>query len=376
MIRIVHVIPDLDAGGAETMLAKLVGSMDRHRFSNAVISLTDRGQLGEEIEAVGVPVYALCMKRGRPDVFAIPRLIRLLRQLRPTIVQSWLYHADLLSTLVVKLCGSPRLIWNLRCSNMDLEQYTPLTSLVQRVLAWQSAMPAAVVVNSEAGKLQHERLGYHPRRWEYIPNGFDTQRFLPDSKRRASRRNEWQLSDAAVLIALIARVDPMKDHATFLEAAQYVVKARRHARFVLVGKDTETLASLMSEKGLKDAILVLGYQSDVASLLPAIDVVCLSSAFGEGFPNVLGEAMACAIPCVSTEVGDARRIIGDTGIIVPVRDSKALADAIIDLIDRGADGRALLGQAARVRIEKRYSLSTITDMYMALYSELSAAAEG
>ncbi|HKY71386.1 MAG TPA: glycosyltransferase, partial [Nitrospira sp.] len=126
----------------------------------------------------------------------------------------------------------------------------------------------------------------------------------------------------------------MKDHATFLEAAQSVVRARPLARFVLVGKDTETLAPLASEKGLKDAILLLGYQSDVASLLPAMDIVCLSSAFGEGFPNVLGEAMACAIPCVSTDVGDARNILGDTGIVVPARDPKVLAEAIIDLIDR------------------------------------------
>jgi glycosyltransferase involved in cell wall biosynthesis len=272
----------------------------------------------------------------------------------------------------VKWAGSPTLVWNVRCSNMDLEHYSLLTKLVVRVLAWRSAIPAAVVVNSEGGRSQHERLGYHPRRWAYIPNGFDMERFAPNSDRRAARRIEWQVSDDAVLIGLIARVDPMKDHATFLEAAQFVVRARPLARFVLVGKDTETLASLAFEKGLKDNVLLLGHQSDVASLLPAMDIVCLSSAFGEGFPNVLGEAMACAIPCISTDVGDARNIIDDTGIVVAVRDPKALAAAIIDLIDRGPGRRTALGIAARERIEKKYSLQKIVEQYITLYTQLGS----
>ena len=372
MIRIAHVISDLDTGGAEMMLTKLIEGLDRNRFSNTVISLTTRGQLSQRIEALGTRVYTLGMKRGQPDIRALPHLVKLLRAFKPAVVQSWLYHADLLCTFAVIWAGSPTLVWNVRCSNMDLKQYSLVTRLVVRVLAWRSAIPAAVVVNSEAGRSQHERLGYHPRRWAYIPNGFDTQRFAPNSDRRAARRIEWKVPNDAVLIALIARVDPMKDHATFLEAARFVVRARPLARFVLVGKDTETLASLAVEKGLKDAMLLLGYQADAASLLPAMDIVCLSSAFGEGFPNVLGEAMACAIPCVSTDVGDARNIVGDTGIVVPVREPKALAEAIIDLIDRGPGRRTALGMAARERIEKKYSLQKIVEQYTMLYSQLAS----
>jgi glycosyltransferase involved in cell wall biosynthesis len=373
MIRIVHVISDLDAGGAEVMLAKLVGAMDRNRFSNTVISLTDRGQLGEQIEGLGVPVYTLDMKRGRPDISALPQLIRLLRQLKPTIVQSWLYHADVLSTLAVKFSGLPVLVWNVRCSDMDLAQYSLLTRLVQRVLAWWSRTPAAVIVNSEAGKLQHERLGYHPRRWDVIPNGFDTQRFRPDSIARLSLRREWHVKDETVVIALIARVDPMKDHATFLDAARQVANTRRDVCFLFVGKGTEALVPAVAEIGLTSQVRLLGYRNDVERLLPGVDVLCLSSAFGEGFPNVLGEAMACGIPCVSTDVGDAHSIIGDTGLVVPVRDPAALAHAIIDLIDRGPAARAILGHAARERIGKMYSLPKIVERYMALYSDLSSA---
>ena len=372
MIRIAHVISDLDTGGAEVMLAKLVGAMDRGRFFNTVISLTDRGQLGEQIESSGVVVHTLGMKRGRPDISALPRLVRLFKTLNPTIVQSWLYHADLLSTLGVKFSGSPILAWNVRCSDMDFKCYPPLTRWVQRVLAQCSATPAAVIVNSEAGKQQHEQLGYRPRRWDVIPNGFDTERFHPDTSLRLSLRREWNDPEDAVVVALVARVDPMKDHAAFLEAAQEVSKTRQNVRFLLIGKDTQTLAPAIAAKGLTGQVRLLGYRSDVECLLPGVDVLCLSSAFGEGFPNVLGEAMACGIPCVSTDVGDARSIVVDTGLIVPARDPAALAQAIIDLIDRGPAAREHLGRAARARIESEYSLPRIVDRYSTLYSDLNS----
>ncbi|HKQ34980.1 MAG TPA: GT4 family glycosyltransferase PelF [Nitrospiraceae bacterium] len=365
-----HLITDLETGGAEIMLAKLVGAMDCARFSNTVISLTDRGQLGEQIESSGVVVHTLGMKRGRPDISALPRLIRLFKSLNPTIVQSWLYHADFLSTLAVRFAGSPILVWNVRCSEMDLTRYPPLTRWVQRVLAQWSATPAAVIVNSEAGKQLHEQIGYQPRRWDVIPNGFDTQRFHPDSSVRVPLRKEWDVPDDAVIVALVARVDPMKDHSTFLDAAQEVSKARQNAHFFLVGKDTQTLAPAVSVRGLTDRVRLLGYRSDIERLLPGVDVLCLSSV-GEGFPNVLGEAMACGIPCVSTDVGDARSIIADTGVVVPVRDPASLAHAIIGMIDRGLAARERLGRAARARIEGEYSLSKIVDRYTALYSDLS-----
>ena len=275
MIRIVHVISDLDTGGAEVMLAKLVGAMDRDRFSNTVISLTDRGQLGDLIESSGVAVHTLGMKRGRPDIFALPRLIRLFKTFHPTIVQSWLYHADLLSTLALKFYGSPILAWNVRCSDMDLKRYPPLTRAVQRVLAWWSVTPAAVVVNSEAGKWQHEWVGYRPRRWQVIPNGFDTQEFRPDSSVRLSLRKEWQIPEDAVIVALVARVDPMKDHATFLSAAQQVAESRKNVYFLLVGKDTQTLAPVLDVKGLTDQVRVLGYRSDIERCGRAVPQFCV-----------------------------------------------------------------------------------------------------
>ncbi len=373
MIHILHVITGLDTGGAEVMLAKLVAGMDRTRFANSVVSLTDRGQLGESIQSSGVPVHCLNMRRGWPDPRALPRLVQLLKTLNPSLVQSWLYHADLLSLIAAWIAGPIPLVWNLRCSDMDLEHYPYQTRLVQRVLSLRSHVPVAVVANSLAGQQYHQRFGYRSRRWEVISNGFDTDRFRPDRSIGPKLREELGLPEDTVLLALVARVDPMKDHAMFLAAARQVATARANAHFVLAGKGTETLIPRVAELGLSGRVHFLGPHRHIDRLIPGIDIVCLSSAFGEGFPNVLGEAMAAGVPCVATDVGDVRAIIAHTGVVVPPRNPQAFAMAMIDLIDRGPKVRYELGQAARVWIEAEYSLSRIITRYETLYENLLPA---
>ena len=376
MIRILHVITDLDTGGAEVMLAKLVAGMDRARFTNSVVSLTDRGKLGESIQSSGVPVHCLNMRRGWPDPRALVRMVRLLKDFQPTLVQSWLYHADLLSMIAAWIAGPVPLVWNLRCSDMDLEHYPCQTRLVQRVLSFCSHVPVAVVVNSLAGQQHHQRRGYRPRRWEVIPNGFDTDLFRPDRSMGPKLREELGLTEDTVLLALVARVDPMKDHATFLAAAREVATAKAHAHFVLAGKNTETLVPRVAELGLSGRVHFLGPHRHIDRLIPGVDIVCLTSAFGEGFPNILGEAMAAGVPCITTDVGDARMIVAHTGAVVPPRDSQSLAAAMIDLIDRGPKARYELGQVARARVENEYSLGHITTRYETLYENLLSGEAG
>ena len=371
MIRILHVITGLETGGAEAMLAKLVAGMDRTRFTNSVVSLTDRGELGASIESSGVPVHCLNMPRGWPDLRGVPRLVRLIKTFQPTMVQSWLYHADLLSLIAAWIAGPVPLVWNLRCSNMDLEEYPYQTRLVQRVLSLCSHMPAAVVANSLAGQKYHHRLGYRPRRWEVISNGFDTNRFQPDHSVGPKLRKELGVPEDTVLLALIARVDPMKDHAMFLAAAGQVAAARANVHFVLVGKGTETLIPRVAELGLSGRVHFLGLHRHIDRLIPGIDILCLSSAFGEGFPNVLGEAMAAGVPCVATDVGDIRLIIGNAGVVVPPRDPQAYAMTLIDLIDRGSSVRHALGQEARAWIQAEYSLARVITRYETLYQSFS-----
>ena len=374
MIHVVHVISDLDTGGAEVMLARLVRGMDRTRFANQVVSLTTDGELGKELKAAGIPVESLGMRRARADVGGLFRLIRLLREARPALVQSWLYHADLLAVLASRVTGNPPLVWNLRCSDMDLSHYPGQTRWVLRALALCSRIPAAVVVNSEAGQALHERAGYRPRRWAVIPNGVDVEQFRPDAAARQRLRSELDLPADAIVVTMVARVDPMKDHDTFLEAAGRVARARADAYFMLIGKDTPALFLKAAGQGLTGRMKLLGLRTDVDRLLPGADLACLSSAFGEGFPTVLAEAMACGVPCVTTDVGDARAIVGETGLVVPRHEPAALAGAMQDLINRGPAGRAILGQAARARIEKSYALPRIIEQYQSLYGDLCGRA--
>ncbi len=352
-------------------LTRLVSGMDPARFQNTVVSLTDRGQLGDRIESCGASLYCLGMRRGRPDIRSLPVLIRWLKAHKPTIVQSWLYHADLISLLTARCVKSSRLLWNIRCSDMELKHYPIQTRCVRRILSWCSGMPDAVVVNSETGKWLHEGVGYRPRRWAYIPNGFDTNQYRPDSIAGKKLRQELNLAPEAKLVALVARYDPMKDHATFLAAAKMIVTLRPDVHFLLAGKNTPLLTNQVAEAGLVDRVHLLGLRHDVEHLLAGVHVTCLSSAFGEGFSNVLGESMACGVPCVATDVGDAKAIIGQTGLVVPPRDPAALASAVVSLIDRPSAEREALGLAARARIESRYSLSSAIKSYQSLYEEVS-----
>ncbi len=370
MIRIVHVITGLDNGGAEAMLAKLVNGMHRSRYGNFVISLTDRGQLGDAIESTGVPVHCLGMRRRRLNLSSFAKLVRLLRTVKPTFVQSWLYHADFLSVLAAPFAGSPPVLWNVRCSDMNMRKYSFQTQLILRALVLFSRIPMAILVNSQSGRDIHHHMGYKARRWEVIPNGFDLERFCPSLLLRQKVRTELLLSDDRILIGMLARVDPMKDYGTFFVAASQVLALRTNVNFLCIGKDTDSLAPLTEEYGLKGKMHLLGFEKEVERLLPALDIFCLSSAFGEGFPNVLGEAMSCEVPCVSTDVGDARAVLDKTGLVVPPRDPGSLAKAIIQLIDIGGEGRKTLGRSARERIQSEYALPNIIKKYESFYDSL------
>jgi glycosyltransferase involved in cell wall biosynthesis len=373
-IRVVHLITDLDVGGAELLLSRLVVAADRQRFRMRVISMMSPGAVGTEIAAQGIEVQTLGIRRAFPDPRGLLRLVALLRREPTDLLQSWLYHADLLGVLAAKLARVPRLAWNVRCSDMDMSRYSPLSFALPRLLARLSRVPDAVLVNSAAGKAVHERLGYKPRRWELIPNGIDVERFRPDPEARARLRAELDLASGAFVICLPARFDPMKDHTTFLAAAARFARACSAARFLLVGRgcdaDNARLRALVERSGCADRILLLGERRDMPRVLAAADVVSLSSSFGEGFPSVLGEAMACGTPVVSTNVGDAAAIIGDTGRIVPVRDSVAMAAEWCRLSELGAEARVGMGLSERKRIEESYTFPKVVGRYENLYEDL------
>lgn len=360
-MKILHIITGLERGGAETMLTRLAPRLD---CPNIVVSLTSEGSLGPELQAAGVPVLALGLRRGRPSPAAIFRLRNIVKRERPTLLQTWLYHADLLGLLTSFFLHDVPVVWNLRCSDLDVSKYSFGTRAVRWLSARASSLPAAIVVNSEAGRSSHAALGYRPKRWELIPNGFDTARFQPDAAARACFRRELRIGDNEPLIGMIARVDPMKDYDNFFAAAERIGAARPEAKFLVAGRGTETLAV---PPGLLDRVFLLGERGDIPKLLTALDVMILSSAFGEGFPNILAEAMACGVPCISTDVGDAAVIVGDTGRIVPPRDGVALSDAALAVLAC----RSGLAEKARRRIVDHFFIDAIAERYRSLYADLT-----
>jgi glycosyltransferase involved in cell wall biosynthesis len=377
-VRIMHLITDLDVGGAEMMLSRLVAASNRDRFQMEVVSLIDPGPAREFINVQGVAIESLGMKRSIADPRGLARLVMLLRSRQVDILQTWLYHADFLGTIATYLAPVPRLLWNIRCSNMDPRHYSWQSAILLRLLARLSARPDVVLANSSAGKLFHERVGYNPPRWEIVPNGVDIEEFRPDPSLRSRLRNALHVPRASFVICLPARVDPMKDHATFLEAAARFAREHRDALFVLVGRGADhrnpILHSHIERSGCADRIVLLGERRDMAEILAGVDVVTLSSQFGEGFPNVLAEAMACGIPVVSTDVGDSAQIVGGTGLVVPIRNPDAIAKAWGHYYNLDAESRASIGRAARRRIADHYALPNVVAQYEALYEELVSRA--
>lgn len=359
------------------MLLKLLGGLDPQRFASTVVSMTEPGPLAEPIAKLGIPVHTLGLNRGIPDPLALPKLFRLTRQFRPAILQGWMYHADVLGYFAARAARVPKLVWNIRCSDLDFPTTSRSLRAVFATHGFLSRFTDVTIANSAAGMTFHRGHGHAPRRWELIQNGFDVARFRPDPEQRARGRAELGLSDRQIAIGMVARFDRYKDHATFIAAAKLLRERDPSAVFVLAGKgmtaDNEQIAGPLRAANLTRQTRLLGEHPDPSRLLPCFDIATLCS-FTEGFPNAVGEAMSCELPCVATDVGDSALLLGDAGRVVPPGNPQAVADTWRDLIGLGPEGRQRLGAAARARVQERFSLQAIVGAYDGLYSELGADA--
>lgn len=368
-MRVAHLITGLDVGGAERALCRIVPRLNR-RFDSHVISMLGGGPLADELARAGVPTTSLDMQPGRPSVSALWTCTREVRRLRPDVLQTWMYHADLLGLVSGTAAGVPRIVWNVRASDMDLAPYGRWSSLTRRLCVSMSRFPAAVVVNSEAGREAHRRLGYRAREWVLIPNGIDPEEFQPRVEARTAVRAELGCRDTTVVIALVARFDPVKGHDTFLRAASQLTRTHSDVRFLLIGDgatpDNPPFASLLARDAPETPVTCLGRRTDVSRLLTGVDIANCSSV-SEGFPNVVVESMACGVPCVVADVGDAATIVGTTGVVVPAAAPDCLAGAWRHVIGLGPTGRHALGQAARARVLERFTLEKVVREYEMLY---------
>ena len=374
-VSLVFVITGLGTGGAETMLLKLLEQLDRGRFEAHVISLTTLGDIGPRIQALGIGVEALGMHPLQPSPWRFMWLVRRLKALQPDVVQTWMYHADLIGGLAARWAGVRRVVWGIRNTNLDPDKTKWTTRAVVRLCSRLSGhLPMKIVSCSDVAARVHGQRGYDAGKMLVIPNGFDLSRFVPDARCRPQVRAELGLAPGVPLVGMVARCDPMKNHMGFIQAAAAVRQQLPAAHFVMIGGGVDvgnaSLSAAISAADLGGAVHLLGLRHDIPRLMAALDVLALPS-HGEAFPNVLGEAMACGVPCVTTDVGDAAYIVGTSGHVVPVGDMAALADKIVQLLRLGP---ALLEQRridARVRIGELFDIRRVVRQYEDLYAALA-----
>ena len=363
------------------MLSKLLSAMDRNNFTCEVVSLTGRGEVADKIEQSGIPVTTLGMRAGLPDPRGILRLARHLKSRKADVVQTWMYHADLIGGIAGRLAGRLPLAWNIRHSDFKPGEFRRTTLLTVSACARLSrSLPTRIICCAEAARTTHIAFGYDASKMIVIPNGFDLSAFHADTTAYQSVRRELNLPETVRLIGLAGRFHPQKDHPGFIRAAGLLVRrfseVSNAPHFVLCGGDVTpqnaTLQSAIAETGVPEQFHLLGRRDDIPRLMAGFDVYCSSSSNGEGFPNVVGEAMACGVPCVVTDVGDSAVVVGETGLVVPPEQPDTLAEALYRLLSEAGLERVRRTQAARKRVEENFALPLIARRYENLYREMGA----
>ncbi len=373
--RIMHVISGLSVGGTERALYNLLAGGLSSRFEHQVVSLSGQGVFGPEIRRLGVQVESLALRRSFDSCGALSGLARIAARFEPDLIQGWMYHGNLFAALL--RCLAQRravLAWNLRQCLPDLELEKPVTRLVIRANKQLSRRPELMLFNSSVAMNDHAAFGFSVARAAIIPNGFAVRHWYAEPAAGQSTREALGIPATALVIGHVARLHTVKDHPSFLRAAVRIAREHDSLHVLLSGTgvvaDNPALAGLVP-KELRPRFHFLGERDDVVDLMRAMDVFCLSSV-REAFPNVLGEAMATGVPCVTTDVGDSANLVGDTGIIVPARDEAALMRGLLRLVSKPIEERRALGVAARARVEANYSLDAVVQQYVVTYEDLLA----
>jgi glycosyltransferase involved in cell wall biosynthesis len=343
-----------------------------------VLCLAGSGPLEPSIAALGVSVTNLDMSAGLGAFLKYGRLQAAITKSKPDIIQTWMYHANLMGGLTKLWHSRTPLIWGLRQSNLDRARSKKRTILVAHAGAWLShRFPECIVCVSDSVRDVHAAMGYDAAKLMVIPNGFDSDEFRPDMAARAGVRGELGINENTPLVGLVARFDPQKDHGTFFEASKVVCERHPDTVFVLCGemidRTNEALIGMIRRAGHEENFHLLGRRDDIARITAALDVAVSSSAFGEGFSNALGEALSCGVPVVATDVGESRSILGNAGLVVPPENAPALGSAIGELIEMEPDARRQLGTLGREHMLRHYGIAAIAGRYGRLYEEILAA---
>jgi glycosyltransferase involved in cell wall biosynthesis len=371
-MNVVHIIVSLDVGGAELMLKRLIES---HRgnpdYQHSVISLQNVGKVGLQLRAMGVVVHGLDLRSALDIPRVLWQLVRMIRSSRVGIVQTWMFHADLLGGIAARLARNRKLIWGIRATEVDAR----LTRVVRWLCAKLSGVvPHTIVCAAEVSRRAHIALGYDASRMVVVPNGFDLTRLIATPEQREKLRTRCGFNAETMVVGYLGRFNLLKDQKNFVQAAGLVVQKHSNVHFLMVGSDLDTDNALLMEwitkTGYADHFVLLGERDDVPVCLAAMDLFCLSSR-AEGFPNVVGEAMAMGVPCVVTDVGDAAMLVADTGIVVPKENSDALAQGLEHLLAMPSNTRQQLGQKAKKRIQTEFTMERACERFESIYQQLT-----
>ncbi len=376
-LKVLFISSGLEAGGAEGMLLRMLEHVDRDMFIPEVISLTGIGEIGGKIRELGIQVHDLRMSRSGLSIpiLSLFRLRRMIKVINPDVVQTWQYHADLLGGLAARLAGIKTVSWGIRNGELPPEHSKFSTLVVRRICSCLSYwLPKKILFNSREAQAVHATVGYDERKFEVIPNGFDIYEGRTKTETRATVRRELDLSEDTLLVGFIARIDPVKNHEGFLEAAALIHGDLPEVHYVMAGRNVDEsnqeLLRMIEDYKLSKCVHLLGHRKDIEKLMTGIDVH-VSASHTEAFPNVIGEAMAGGTPSVATDVGDSAWIIGDTGKVVPRGKMQALAEGITDLLIMPAENRKAIGSKARARIKEEFEIGKVAAIYQQYFFHLA-----
>jgi glycosyltransferase involved in cell wall biosynthesis len=370
MKKVLFIITGLEPGGAEAMLFKLVSTIDKTRFLPIVVSLTTEGVYGARYRSMGIELHAIGLAKNNGFLLKFWSLFLLIKHLAPDAVHTWMYHSDLIGGVLARLAGIKKVIWCIRNSDLDSD----LDKWSTRAVVWACSklshvLPSLIVSCSHRATQIHIDKGYSRKKFCLIPNGFDLDAFRPSRQAYTDLRSQLKLAEQTKIVGLVARNHPQKNVKGFLYACNLILKELPQTHFVLLGKGLER--DLFSSEievvdpGKRAQFHFLGVREDVAKYMAAFDVLGLTSSYGEAFPNVLGEAMACGVRCVTTDVGDAAEIVGKYGKVVPIGDMHGFAEAVTSLLRNSTTHE--LQESCRERILLNYEIQTVTQQYEALY---------
>ncbi len=371
-MRVLHLIDGIGVGGAELVLIQLIERLEKAGVRNTILSLTPAGIVRDRVVASGADLIEMNMGKGRLPWSNMSGLLGVMRTVKPDVIQGWMYHGNFAATVLRDLSAlRVPMFWSIHNTLLPRLPFSRVTRIAYQACRLMSFRPRSIVYVSRAAAEQHEAEGYRAARTVIIPNGTDCERFKPSPVGRQNMRASLGVGEDVLLLGCFARWAPMKGHSVLFEALSKLRGRGIGLHLVMAGtlmqQSNADLLALMRQAGIEDICTCLGERRDVDHLMTGLDALVLPSIYGEAFPMVLGEAMACEVPCVATDVGDSAFLLGDTGFVVPPSDVAAFAAALAALAAESPEQRASRGKAARRRVASLFSIDTMTSAYLDMY---------